>query len=82
MITTIVRRYVGETRYLSKTERLPKKSELVNMIFKSDDLTFERNARMTEDTFNGIFDMMKDHSVFQNKVKCSQADPAEQLLVA
>ena len=82
MTTAIVRRYVEETRYLSRRKNLPKTDALSTLIFRSDVTSFKRNARMTREAFDGILKLIEKHPVFQNKSKHPQATPADQLLVA
>ena len=73
---------VQQKRYLSTRKNFPKTTGLADVIFRADEKTFKKNARMTRQAFFGIVEIIKDHSIFQNKSRYPQADPADQLMIA
>lgn len=82
MFMLSIRALVKEKRYLSLRKHRPKTKELANFIFRADDKTFKKEARMSREAFFGILEKIRSHSVFQNKARNDQTDPADQFMVA
>ena len=75
--------YIEATRYIGPRDRVPKASDLLDLVLNNyDDARFRQNARMSRSAFQRVSKLISGHRIFANKSNLSQAPVEKQLLVA